>query len=65
MAMFRQAVRTESDERTRYNIAILLGENLAKFPENEAVLREIMRKEPSKRIRQKVAEALASRNAAP
>jgi HEAT repeat protein len=62
MAMFRQTVQTEADERTRYNIAILLSENLAKFPENEAVLREIMRKEPSKRIRQKVAEALASRN---
>ena len=62
MAMFRQTVQTEADERTRYNIAILLSENLAKFPENEAVLREIMRKEPSKRIRQKVAEALASHN---
>jgi len=59
MAMFRQAVRTEADESTRYNIALLLGENLSKFPENEPVLREIMRSEPSKRIRQKVAEALA------
>ena len=62
MAMFRQAVRTEADERTRYNIANLLAENLEKFPENEAALREIMRKESSKRIRQKVAEALASHN---
>ncbi|UCB55522.1 MAG: HEAT repeat domain-containing protein [Thiotrichales bacterium] len=62
MAMFRQAVRTEADERTRYNIAVLLGENLQNFPENEAALREIMRTEPSKRIRQKVAEALASNN---
>lgn len=59
MAMFRQAVRTEADESTRYNMALLLGNNLAKFPENEPVLREIMRSEPSKRIRQKVAEALA------
>ena len=62
MTMFRQTVQTEADERTRYNIAILLAENLAKFPENEATLREIMRNEPSKRIRQKVAEALASHN---
>ena len=62
MAMFRQAARNEADERTRYNIAILLSQNLEKFPENEAVLREIMRKEPSKRIRQKVAETLASHN---
>jgi hypothetical protein len=62
MAIFRQAVRTEADERTRYNIAILLGENLQKFPENEVALREVMRKEPSKRIHQKVAAALASHN---
>ena len=59
MAMFRQTVRTETDESTRYNIAMFLGENLDKFPENEPVLREIMRNEPSKRIRQKVAEALS------
>ncbi len=59
MAMFRQAVRTEVDESTRYNIALVLSENLGKFPANEPVLRDIMRSEPSKRIRQKVAEALA------
>lgn len=59
MAMFRQAVRSEVDEGTRYNIALLLSENLDKFPANEPVLRDIMRSEPSKRIRQKVAEALA------
>ncbi len=59
MAMFRQAVRTEIDEGTRYNIAVLLSDNLGKFPANEPVLRDIMRSEPSKRIRQKVAEALA------
>jgi len=60
MTMFRQTVRTETDESTRYNIAVLLGENLEKFPENETVLREIMRTEPSKRIRQKAADALSS-----
>jgi hypothetical protein len=59
MAMFRQTVLNESDERTRYNIALLLSGNLETFPENEVVLREIMRSEPSKRIRQKVAEALS------
>ena len=63
MAMFRQAVQTEADERTRYNIATLLARNLAKFPGNEAALREIMRNEPSKRIRQKVGEALATHTA--
>ncbi len=59
MAIFRQTVRTEADESTRYNIAVLLSKNLDKFPENESVLREIMRNESSKRIRQKVAEALS------
>jgi HEAT repeat protein len=65
MAMFRQTVRTETDESTRYNIAVLLGENLDKFPENESVLREVMRTEPSKRIRQKVAEALSAHQSRP
>ncbi len=65
MAMFRKTVRTEADERTRYNIALLLGENLAEFPENETVLKEIMRSEPSKRIRQKIANALATRKSRP
>jgi HEAT repeat protein len=60
MAMFRQKVRTEANESTRYNIAVLLGENLDKFPENETVLREIIRNEPSKRIRQKAAEAVSA-----
>ena len=58
MAMFRRAARTEADEGMRYNMALLLGNNLAKFPENEAVLREIMRSEPSKRIREQAAVAL-------
>ena len=62
MAMFRQTVRTETDESTRYNLARFLGKNLEKFPENETVLQEIMRTEPSKRIRQSVAESLATHN---
>jgi HEAT repeat protein len=65
MVMFRQTVRSETDESTRYNIAVLLSENLDKFPENESVLREIMRTEPSKRIRQKVAEALSVHQSQP
>lgn len=58
MAMFRQSARSEADEGMRYTMALLLGNNLANFPENEAVLREIMRSEPSKRIREKAAVAL-------
>jgi HEAT repeat protein len=62
MTTFRQNVLTEKDESTRYNIARILGNNLEKFPENETVLREIMRSEPSKRIRQSVAELLTVHN---
>ena len=65
MSMFRQTVRTETDESTRYNIALLLGKNLDKFPENESVLMEIIRNEPSKRIRQKAAEALGAHQSQP
>jgi HEAT repeat protein len=60
MAMFRETVTTEVDESTRYNIAILLGKNIVKYPENETVLRGIMHSEPSKRIRQKVANMLSA-----
>ncbi|MGD8582836.1 MAG: HEAT repeat domain-containing protein [Gammaproteobacteria bacterium] len=65
MTLFRQTVHTESDESTRYNITVLLSKNLDKFPENESALREIMRKEPSQRIRQKAAEALSARQSQP
>jgi len=65
MALFRNTVRTETDESTRYNIAILLSKNLDNFPENETVLREVMRHEPSKRIRQKVADALSTHQPQP
>lgn len=65
MAMFRQTVRSEKDERTRLNIATILSDNLEKFPENETVLRDIMRNEPSKRIRQQVANALAKQPVQP
>lgn len=60
MDMFRQAVRNEADETTRYNITVLLGNNLNRFPENEVVLRDIIRNEPSQRIRQQAANALST-----
>jgi ribosomal protein S17E len=41
-------------------MARLLGKNLATFPENRAVLQDLLRTEQSKRIRQQVAEALAA-----
>jgi hypothetical protein len=65
MAMFRQTVRSEADENTRYNITVLLSNNLDKFPENESVLRDIIRNEPSQRIRQQAANALSARQTPP
>jgi HEAT repeat protein len=59
MALFRETVRAETDESSRYKVVLLLGKNFEKFPENEAVLREMMRSESSKRIRQKIAEILS------
>jgi len=60
VASIRSAIRTEPDENTRFNMARLLGKNLAAFPENRAVLQELVRTEQSMRIRQQVAEALAA-----
>lgn len=60
MASIRDAVRTEPDEHTKYNMARFLGTNLEGFPENRAVLEDLMRTEPSKRIRRSVAETLAT-----
>jgi ribosomal protein S17E len=60
MASIGAAVRAESDENTRYNMARFLGANLKDFPENKAILQDLLRTEHSKRIRQHVAEMLAS-----
>jgi HEAT repeat protein len=56
----RDAVRGEIDENTRYNMAVLLSAHLDEFPENRAVLQDLLRGEQSRRIRQSVAEALAA-----
>lgn len=60
VASIRAEIRTEVDENTRYYMARLLGKNLASFPENRSVLQDLLRVEQSKRIRQRVAEALAA-----
>jgi HEAT repeat protein len=52
------ALRQETDERTRYNIAVLLGNSMENHPHNRAVLQELLASEQSKRIRQKVADML-------
>ena len=47
-----------SDEKTRYNLAVLLANNLEQYPENRPVLQELLRTEKSKRIRQHAADSL-------
>jgi len=58
-AEVRAAVRAEAEENARYNMAVFLGKNLDRFPENRPVLQELLRTEQSQRIRQSVATALA------
>jgi HEAT repeat protein len=59
MATIGAAIRAEPDENTRYYMARFLGANLKKFPENRAILQDLLRTERSKRIRQNVADTLA------
>lgn len=50
---------SEKDENARLNMARFLGANLKAFPDNEISLRQLLRVEPSKHIRQTIAEMLA------
>lgn len=50
---------SEKDENARLNMARFLGANLKAFPDNELSLRQLLRVEPSKHIRQTIAEMLA------
>ena len=54
----KNAISNEHDENVRYNMAVLLGNSMDKFPENRKVLETLLAKEQSKRIRQQVAEML-------
>ena len=58
LAWTRQAIQQERDERARYNMAVLLGNNLDDYPENRRVLESLLESEQSKRVRQKVANML-------
>jgi len=58
IASVQSAIQSESDEKSRYNMARLLGNSMATFPENRVVLEELLQTEPSKRIRQQVADTL-------
>lgn len=55
----RNLLPTEVDENARLHMAMFLGENLSTFPESEQLLRQLLRVEQSKNVRQKVAETLA------
>lgn len=59
MQTLRRALPREPDERARHGIATLLGMHLRQHPDNAAALRELLRVEPSRRIRQAAADALA------
>lgn len=56
----RGAIANEPDESARYNMAVLLGNNLEAFPENRTVLESLLPHEQSRRVRQQLAEALYS-----
>ena len=58
MSLARAVVRDDPDEKTRYNMAVLLGKNLGEHPRNRAVLEQVLATEQSKRIRQQVADTL-------
>jgi HEAT repeat protein len=60
VATISAAIRNEADENTRLNMARFLGEHLQDFPDNGVILQELLRTEQSKRIRQNIADTLAT-----
>jgi len=59
MASMSKAIQTETDESARYSMANYMGTNLVKHPEYKPVLQNLIRTEPSKRVRQVIGDALA------
>jgi len=59
MSSISQAIQTESSESARYSMANYMGANLGKHPEYKPVLQNLIRTEPSKRVRQVIGNALA------
>jgi hypothetical protein len=60
MGSVAKAIQIESDEKARHSMASFMGKNLVKHPEYKPMLQKLIRKEPSKRVRQVIAEALAT-----
>ena len=54
------ALGTEQDEPARLYMTRFLGKHLSDYPQNRKLLRDILRHEPSKRVRQAIGEALAN-----
>lgn len=60
MSSMRTAITTERDEETRLQMGLLLAKASKTLPENERALQGLLRSEPSQRVRQGVAEAMAT-----
>lgn len=58
MESIRRSIADERDEVARFNLARFLGQNLAKYPENRPVLRDLLASEQSHQIRRYVGGAL-------
>jgi HEAT repeat protein len=57
LALVNEAIRRESNPEARYEMARLLGENLATYPEALATLAALAKTDPSKRVRTYAAHA--------
>lgn len=60
VSAIRNNVQSETNENTRYHMARFLGKHLENNPESRQVLQTMLKNEPSKRIRQQIANALAT-----
>lgn len=58
LAWTRESIGNEPDERTRYNMVVLLGNNLEADPQNRQILENLLETDPSKQVRQKAADIL-------
>lgn len=62
MSSISKAIQTETDESARFAMADFMGKNLMENPQYKPVLQNLVRTEPSKRVRQVIGDALAMQN---
>jgi HEAT repeat protein len=60
MQAVSKALQKEKDEKARYSMALFIGKHLSEHPQYRSQLQNLIRHEPSKRVRQVAAEALAT-----